>query len=218
MAQTGRGRRTDPDVRARIADLARLGWTASRIEEKLGADRDLQGRVPSLRTIQALVRPIRQGRKSETWSLSTAGGSEAQPVLAALRVAIQESQGQILSFDNHEADWISRIISAAPDIPKLSALLRALALAAIERDGASLEGTERALFESSMEDAERALQIFLAYRPWVDEGGAYVEARTSGVVPAPAQFDADPLGDPSVAPAFNSWLVRRAVDDGESQR
>jgi hypothetical protein len=200
MPQSRRGRRIDPDVRARIEDLAGLQWTPGGIAEKLSREPGFEHRVPSKRTIEAIASPIRRQIRGDTWSFANAGPSEARLVLPVLREAIEQSGGKIVSFDVLDAEWIARIVAAAPDIPALSALLRGRAIASIERRAGPLEG------------AEQALSIFLAYRPWDDLGAAYVDARLRGVVPAPKlSTPFDPLFDPSTKPALNSWLIRTAV-------
>ena len=58
--------------------------------------------------------------------------------------------------------------------------------------------------------------MFLAFRPWEDKGVAYVEARMSRMIPAPKTSAFDPLFDPSVRPAFNSYIIVNAAKEMET--
>ena len=204
MPQSQRGRRTDPDIRARIINLARLDWTPSRIEEKLSLDPEFATRVPSKRTIEFIAGPIRRqkrGDTGDTWNFASSEGDEARLLLPILRWAIEESHGKVLSLTTLQAQWIYRIVSAVPDIPAETAFRRGVFMALVELNGGPLA------------EAEQALQHFLAFRPWDDMGAAYVDARWHGLIsdpPQPRSFD--PIYDPAAiqATSMNRMFLEAA--------
>lgn len=121
-----RRRYIDGDVQAAIEDLAlNSTWTPSQIERELlkeeqfkNEDRETGTRLPSLRTIQTIVKEVRQLDLSGRWELPDAdadGG--AALVLDVLAAVIEETKGRRQYLTKMEAAWVIRIRRAAPDLP-----------------------------------------------------------------------------------------------------
>lgn len=132
-------RRTDPDVVARIRELAVTGHTGPSIERLLSADVAYADRAPSLRTIQGIMRET-EAKPAEWWSVTDASPEEARLVLPVLAEQIRrratieraylERHGKRLtnsppeSFRLHRelAQWIAKLRAIAPDYPEIYSL------------------------------------------------------------------------------------------------
>ena len=114
-------RRFDGEIQDQIGVLFLKGWSAAQIERQLQLDFP-EHRVPSSRTIQRVVKSLQEDDSSDEpadseWSMANARGDEAQIVLPVLRAVVQESQGRRLSISIREAEWIVKVLRAAPGLP-----------------------------------------------------------------------------------------------------
>ena len=107
-------RRTDGDVRVEIENLGLRGWSATQVEERLLTQDEMRHRLPSLRTIQRILRELPKADDSGEWSLASADKADAPPVLEVLREVIEQTEGRIRTLTLKEADLISKLRSAAP--------------------------------------------------------------------------------------------------------
>ena len=77
-------RRTEPDVIHRIHELADLGYSGAAIERLLSADPDYADRLPSLRTVQDIIKDMWNTEEPEWWSVAQATPDEARLVLPVM--------------------------------------------------------------------------------------------------------------------------------------
>jgi hypothetical protein len=104
-----------------IRELAQeRGWSASQIyrhlENEAKDDPAQLGRVPTLRTVQRIVRDLVPADPSDRWTLAESDLHAIRPVLDALGVVIADSGGHVRSITRQFADWVVRIHRAAPDL------------------------------------------------------------------------------------------------------
>ena len=123
-------RRTDPDVVRRIRDLAGSGYSGPSIERLMSVDPDYADRLPSLRTIQDIMResePV-----TEWWSVTEASVEEARLVLPVLRERIDHlrkldaayrarhgqppAKAQTVRIARELGAWIAKVRGVAPSL------------------------------------------------------------------------------------------------------
>jgi hypothetical protein len=112
-----RGRpRTDPRIRARIADLHEAGYNMRGIEVKL----DVEGDRVSYNTIRSLIASNEVGADSAaTWCLTAAPGlADDHPdvVLEVLSGVLEVTGGRVSSVGTRVADWIAALRLADPGL------------------------------------------------------------------------------------------------------
>ena len=136
MAQPVAKRRTPPDVRRAIQDLAAEGHTAKSIGELLGQDERYADRVPeSERTIQAIAREGRLRDGSGRWSLRTADPREAALVLPVMRAVLEHWESKVNRLTNAQAARIAQLCIADAALPPLEAYRLAQRYVAAEQLG-----------------------------------------------------------------------------------
>lgn len=109
-------RRIHGDIQAVIEGKALERWTPAQIEKWLNDDDRFKGKVPTLRTIQRIVRDILPLETSGEWRLLDSEPSDVALVVETLGAAIVQSGGRVTSFSRDLADLIVRIRRAAPDL------------------------------------------------------------------------------------------------------
>jgi hypothetical protein len=163
MRQGFQGKRTDPDIRDRIADLAAQGATAKRIADILSADEEVADRVPGERTIRAIASRYRGADPSGPWSVATADPSDVPhvlPVIADMLEAEVPAKFRFSWLTVREARHVATMRRYAPDLPSVSAFLLARSLVVAE----------------DSQEPTRDIDEFLAFAPWRDAGDRYVKA------------------------------------------
>ncbi|MFC1938524.1 hypothetical protein ACFLWH_02615, partial [Chloroflexota bacterium] len=81
-----------------------------------------RSRLPTIRTIQRIVKEVAIPDTSGTWSVADSEGEDARLVLDILAFLISSAIGILkgnFSITKREAQWIIRIRKAAPDAPDL---------------------------------------------------------------------------------------------------
>lgn len=154
-------RNTDSDVLAAIHERMLIkGIAGAAIHRELEADDQFRGRVPSLRTVQTIVRDYSTQDDSGSWGLADAQGDEASLVLPVLRSLLHEEDGR-RHLSKDEAKWIVRVRRAAPELKPIGAYLLARAY----------------LLQEQQEEDTEELDRLLALRPWrpSDEGSRVAE-------------------------------------------
>jgi hypothetical protein len=115
-AQTRRGVRTDPDIVQAIQDLRRLGRNAAQMKRELDNREEFRGRVPELRTVQAIVKRVSPPDLGDAWSVFDATAEEALlvlPVQGWWRHLAEDGPGQRMGFEGltrREAAWVAKLV------------------------------------------------------------------------------------------------------------
>jgi hypothetical protein len=116
-------KRVHPHVQNQIQQLALEGFTPTQIERTLQAKRQLLEKwgtnVPSLRTVQRVVREMSPKETSRPWTLDESDGLEPDTLRAVLdvqRTVIERTRGRRISLTVAEVGWIARLHSAAPEL------------------------------------------------------------------------------------------------------
>lgn len=109
-------RRIHGDVQAVIEGKALERWTPTQIEKWLNDDDRFKGRVPTLRTIQRIVKDLSTLDMSGEWRLLDSEPADVKCVIDTLGAAILATDGRVTSFTRHLADLVIRISRAAPDL------------------------------------------------------------------------------------------------------
>lgn len=184
------GKRTDPDVRERIEELALAGWGPSAIERELLAS-DLASRSVGIRTIQTIVSAVRRTDDSGPWSSATGTPEElatALPVLASLR---EHTLIGRLTVDEVRA--LSRLAAYAPELPELTRFWIARRMVAARQSDESM--------------AE--LDYFLAFAPWRDGGKRYSEAFVEGRVQKFHRFAGSGIEAPETTQRVRAYTAEK---------
>jgi hypothetical protein len=113
-----RPRRIDPEVREEIERLTGQ-LSGPQISRKLELDERFADLVPSLRTIQSVMREasipdIRT--QADVWSLATAAPGEAEHVLPVLGCVMDRTAGKVTELRRDHAAWIARLRGALPHL------------------------------------------------------------------------------------------------------
>lgn len=113
-----RRRYIDGDVLEAIEELARdqPEWTPAQIERELERDSKLQGRLPSSRTVQMIVKEARPADPSGPWSLADAEAAEAALVLPVLATVVAKTRGGRTWITQAEAEWLVKLRGAYSDL------------------------------------------------------------------------------------------------------
>ena len=110
--------RIDIDVQREIERLALSGWGAAQIEHDIRErDDELSARLPTLRTIQRIVKALTPEDTSDTWTLLESEPEHIGAVLEVLAAMVRWTGGQKTSFTKAEARWIIAVRNAASDLP-----------------------------------------------------------------------------------------------------
>lgn len=120
-------RRVDGDVRREIERQARLPEpsAATAIQTVLDQDERFAGRVPPLRTIQAIARAAAVVDDSEPWRLDDGLGLSAGLILDVLAEVVEQTDGRRRHITRAEATWVVRIRRARPDLAPWAAYMLA---------------------------------------------------------------------------------------------
>lgn len=115
-----RGRQVDVEIKDRIDELMLAHFSAPAILrelDRLKTAGELTGQVPGLRTIQRLMAEIKKRDQSGPWSFGDSAELDSAPVLDALAAILVDSAGRIQSVTRREAELITRVARARPEIP-----------------------------------------------------------------------------------------------------
>lgn len=165
----------DGDVRDEIEVKAETSdWSPAQIRRGLERQKGFEGRLPSAKTFETIVKRIRgAGDSTAPWHLSD--GNEGALILPVLAEVIANTMGERRHLTEAEAGWICRVRRAAPD---LSPLFAAYQLA-------------RVYLSRNARDVPTAdLDAFLAFAPWRSEELAqrYYNAVYEGWTGPPLHF------------------------------
>ncbi|MGE0541497.1 MAG: helix-turn-helix domain-containing protein [Dehalococcoidia bacterium] len=147
-----RKRYIDGDVQAAIEELAQdqPTWTATQIYRQLEQREELRGRLPTVRTVQTIVKDVRPRDTSAAWSLAIAGPDEAAAVLPVLAAVVESTRGEVRTLTQREAGWIAKLRAVAADLPARETYrLARLFIAREDRSEPSAD-----------------LDLFIAFAPW----------------------------------------------------
>lgn len=179
-----RNRYIDVDVQYRIEALAHEGFGGAQIERELLKDEGIRDRLPTLRTIQSIVREV-QSRpdKSGPWRVEHMAPEDAAIVLSVF--AAMASSNRRKAFSADEASWIVRLSRMYPDIQAPFSYY--LASIYIQRRAGG----------KSTDD----LDAYLGFQPWRSDAAfeTYAEAIAVDIIPPPP-----PLAFYHLATAFRA--------------
>lgn len=152
-----RKRRRDikPLVESEIRDKAVFGGrTAADIfrflQQRAKNEKWDENDVPSIRTIQRVVRELKIEQEMSPWTLKDAVDEGARHLLDALKGVIMLSDGRKSVLTREEAEWVLRLRRARPEMPPLLAWMLARFYMLYEAKGTDT----------------RALDAYLAFEPW----------------------------------------------------
>lgn len=190
-------RRMNLDVLQKIEEFALQGRSAAQIHRQLDKEDGYRGGVPTLRTVQRVVKEITPRDPSEPWSLGDNVEGEALivPVLAEL---IERTDGRRRHLTRSEATWIARIRSVAPGLALWHCYMLAVAYVRVAEMKSSTEG----------------LDALLAYAPWDGPTSAerYVHAVNDGRAPAPWPYIAAlRTEDGATSDAFKDMAAEKPI-------
>ena len=116
MTQRTRKRNVLPAILGRILELATVrGASAAGIHQQIEDEaRSKEATfklkdVPSVRTVQNIVREYTPRQPSDPWSLTDAQGDEAELVMPILQEVIEYTEGRVCQLTSAEAEWIAAI-------------------------------------------------------------------------------------------------------------
>lgn len=191
-------RRIDLDVQQQIEELALQGRFAAQIHRELDRHEEYRGRVPTLRTVQRVVKEITPRDPSGVWSLSGSPDIDATLVMPVLAEVIERTEGERKHLTRSEAGWIAKIREVAPALDLWHCYMLAVAYVRATEMKASAEG----------------LDAFVAYAPWSGKASSdrYVEAVNNGWAPPPWPYiGALRSADGSVSDAFANMAADQSV-------
>lgn len=145
--------------------------TPAQVHAALEADPRFKGRVPHVRSLQRYAKDVQVPDPSAPWTLASPSPAAADQVLDVLAAVVEETNGRVSSVTQLEAEWISRLRAARPDLPGWECWF--LARLYIMRTG--------------RHESTADLDMYLAFAPWRDDEHAdrYVDAiSAAGIAPA----------------------------------
>lgn len=161
-----RPRRIDVEIREQIEAWAAQLLSGPEIERRLGLDERYSTRVPSLRTIQSVMRESAMPAirpDAEAWTVATAPADEAQHVLPVLGCVIDQTAGRVVSLRRDHAAWVARLRAALPHLGEwhiylqagryVNAIERGTPTAWLDRDLARLAWEPTAQAEEALGEA-----------------------------------------------------------------
>lgn len=154
MTSLSKRRYLDRTIQDEIEFRAMEGWTPIQIYEKLEMkhkNEKLEGTLPSLRTVQRVVKDVTVEDRSGTWNLSDCKGEDAKLILEVISELVIQTDGKVCSLTKAEAEWIVKIRKAVPDM-KLYSTWAMARLYLIQ--------------ESSGLKEFQALDNYLSFTPW----------------------------------------------------
>lgn len=143
----GRPRQYGDNVRRRIGELKKLGFSSDAISQRL-MDEGMD--APDTRTIDRIARQEGGRDPSAPWSLLRATPTEAALVPPVLAEIVSLSAGERTYLTENEARWIALVRRAAPDLLPLQVFEVVYAYLGREQKGRDM----------------RDLDAFLSFAPW----------------------------------------------------
>ncbi len=123
MATTMRRSRQDVELLAAVELLMDEGHEPAAIHrelERMKAADELRAVVPSLRTIERLVKTIRSQDKSAPWSLMSDDTGDSRLILDALAAIVRTTEGRVVSITRAEATALMKVNRSAPELDLMS--------------------------------------------------------------------------------------------------
>ena len=178
MATRKRRRNMDSAILYEIEAKALENWTPSQIHTDLERKLKAQDRlveVPSLRTVQRIVKDVEIRDTSGTWRPADDEAEDARLILEVLANIIIYSSGKKRSFSKAEARWVLKIRKLASDADAVKVWRLARTYMVYESQG-----------NASTED----LDAYLAFAPWRNKNHLlhYVYAAVKGWIPVSPRF------------------------------
>lgn len=116
-ATSPRKRHVSIEVEKAIEKLALRGYEPIQIYRYLEEKPELRDKLPSLRTVQNIVRDMSLSDRSDVWTLAKSDVDTARAVAYVLPLVVEFSNGRITSFTQAEANWLAKVHTLAPDCP-----------------------------------------------------------------------------------------------------
>jgi len=165
------GFRTTAAIKTSIAEGVLDNKSAAEIHRELGDRPDL-----SERTIRTAVSKLRGHDLSAPSHLEKGGDVDAALVLPVLGAVIEQSEGRIRTLTRAQAEWITSIRRAAPD---LTDPLHVYELALVALGGKAEHVEQQLAFRPWLSDEHRARWETAKAKGWV---GTAVTARLAGTI------------------------------------
>lgn len=171
-------RRIDLAVQQKIEELALQGRSAAQIHRELDRQEEFWRRLPTLRTVQRVVKEITPRDSSGVWRLADSPllaerspNSDAALIMPVLAEVIERTEGKRKHLTRSEAAWVARVRTISPTLDMWNSYMLAVAYVRTTELKASTE----------------SLDVLLAYAPWQGKGNSerYVQAVEDGRAPAP---------------------------------
>jgi hypothetical protein len=162
-------RRIDGSVQAAIEEKAVDRWTPAQIRRWLAKEPMYEGRLPTLRTVERIVRDVTPRDDSEDWSLGDTDIDNDGQVLYLIRETILRTSGTVSWFSKALADWVFRVERVAPGL----------------RSHAIYYLATSYLRAKQTDSPAREYDAFLAFRPWETSSALqrYEKAILDGWIP-----------------------------------
>lgn len=117
---THKKRRVRGEVYQRIQRLVDADWTPAQIHKTLGDDPRSHGYdtgdVPTLRSIQRIVRDLAPKDATGSWTVASAEPEEISDVLDVIAEITVRSEGRVKDVTERTASWIARLRRAVPTL------------------------------------------------------------------------------------------------------
>jgi hypothetical protein len=156
-AATRRRRRDLPgDVEDEVRKLALGDWSPPQIHLEVKR-RFPKALLPSLRTVQRMVKEMTPSGPDEPWDFREASSETGPAIMAVIREVIDRTEGRESTVSKATAAWVGHISRVAPDLHPWSkyVLSRNLVLAEQPEPPAHLA-----------DEWPAAVSAFLAFAPW----------------------------------------------------
>lgn len=160
---TRRGRYIHVDVELEIRRLVDKELSPSQIFQKLDSQPEFRDKVPSLRTIERRVSELRPRDPSDRWDWQQEVVEDTRAVLDVLQAVIERTEGRKYALTNREAQFVERVLKAAPGLNPWAVYLVARYILTTEIN--VRVRARRAPNEGDMAEVD----AFLAYQPWKSE-------------------------------------------------
>jgi hypothetical protein len=107
--------RIDGEYQEKIEELALNNWGPAQINRELQRIFPDRPGLPTLRTIQRIVKQVRPRDTSGSWRWHD--DEDPRPILDVLAVMVLRSEGRITSLTWAQVQWIRKVRKGAPDLP-----------------------------------------------------------------------------------------------------
>ncbi|MDA0265152.1 MAG: hypothetical protein O3A93_13930 [Chloroflexi bacterium] len=146
-------RRIDEEIQDVIEGLAAINWTPAQIHRELSKRQELKPPLPTLRTVQRIVKEATPKDPSGPWNLAKSDTEHSRIILDLIAYLINRTEGRIHSITEKEAEWYVKVHFAAPDLEISSAWLL----------------TRTYMRRSEGYSSTEAMDAYLALKPWASK-------------------------------------------------